>query len=340
MTADTTAAGNLPAASSILLYTMTSGLGDCLVMGDLARKANSLFPGARCAIIHRGNPHVHLWSEELPGATFFDLYRLPQFLSLVRLLKKERAAGAKVFGFQMAPGSLQGYLFLTLLKRLSAMDFVVDFNLINADIITPPEGDYILDLHLNQLSRLFRHPLTAEEKRLALPKALARAASPDGQLVGLHPWSRRKNERLSWPRAQWMELIAELLARGKTPLLFGRDDDFASLQRELEGRFGAGRILFRPSSNVGELVETIAGLSLLISVNTSVIHIAHALKVPAVVLSGPHLGLWTPKGEDVFEVRDPLASYPPSDESKADPGMPNVSRIPFAAVWSAVSQLL
>ncbi|WP_281999259.1 glycosyltransferase family 9 protein [Geotalea uraniireducens] len=331
---------NWQSSPYLLVYTMTAGLGDYFVVGDLTRKAREIVPGATCVVIHRGNPHVKLWPTCDAGTLFFDLYHPLELFSFIHLLRMARNSGAKVFGFQMAPGSLQGYLFYSLIKRIKALDFIVDFNLINADIITPPKGDYILDLHLNQLATIFRKP-PHPNPRLKLP--IATKCAPlqiNSSFVGIHPWTRRNNDRLTWSYDKWLEVVAYLLEHRYRPVLFGRDSQFPVFREKLRREFGDNKIIFRPSGSVKELVETVSELSLLISLNTSTIHASYALQVKTVVLSGPHLDLWTPKNELFREVRDPIAIYPPSDESKTDPGMPMVSRIPTSTVISAIDELL
>ena len=126
---------------SLLLYTMTSGLGDFIVMSDLMRKVERLIPETRCMIAHRGNPHVNLWSYDPPYKRFFNVYQPNQLSKLILTLKKAKKNNFTIFGLQMAPGSIQGFLFHLFLKKLKALDFIVDFNLINADIITPAKGN-------------------------------------------------------------------------------------------------------------------------------------------------------------------------------------------------------
>ena len=72
----------------LFLYTMTSGLGDFIVMGDLMKKVEAVMPQARCFMAHRGNPHIKLWPYDPPDKRFFDIYQPKQFLRLILTLKK------------------------------------------------------------------------------------------------------------------------------------------------------------------------------------------------------------------------------------------------------------
>jgi len=327
----------------LLAYTMTNGLGDYLVMGDLIRKAEACLPDTRCIIIHRGNPYVDLWPEETIGKRFFDVYSLHQLSALANLLRRVRLNGTRVFALQMAPGSMQGFLFYVLLKWLKLIDYIVDFNLINADIITPPPaGAYILHLHLDQLRQLFKCRFPDNLPRLELPLRFSceEKNGHDLLLVGIHPWTRRSSQYLMWQDDKWLDVAEHLIACGATPVLFGKDKRFNEFGRKLIDKFGREKVLLKPSSTVNELVQTINSFSLLVSLNSSVIHIAYARNIPAVVLSGPHLAIWTPKDSGIVEIRDQHALYPPSDERKADDVIPKVSEIPVDEVTSAIDSLL
>lgn len=322
---------------------MTDGLGDYLVMGDLMRKVEACLPDTRCIIIHLSNPHVRLWPGESAAERFFDIYSVHQLYALAKLLRTGRLKGAKVFAFQMAPGSIQGFIFYMLLKYLKLVDYIVDFNLINADIITPPlSGAYILHMHLDQIRQLFSCPLPDCMPKLKLPLQSTSVGTPrhDQLLVGIHPWTRRSSRYLRWQNEKWLDVIEYLLAYGATPVLLGKDKQFDQFSRRLVERFGEGKVLLQHSSTVSELVQTIDSCALLVSLNSSVIHIAYACGVKTVVLSGPHLALWTPKWQGAIEVRDRNATYPPSDERKTHDAIPMVSGIQVTDVTFAINTLL
>jgi len=327
----------------VLIYTMTDGLGDYFVIGDLIRTAAIKIPNTECIVVHRGNKHVHLWPYGNSSDRFFSIYSLTQLVSLVLLLHRKRKNGAKVFAFQMAPGSVQGFLFFALLRKFGLIDFIVDFNLINADIITPPVGGkYILHLHLDQLAQLFDCPKLDTTPRLELPLRQWHGGceTKGPPLFGIHPWTRRSSLNLKWPDSNWLEIVDYLITCGGIPVLFGKDVKFGEFGKVLIDRYGADKVCIKPSASVEDLVKTVASLSLLISLNSSVIHVAYACKVRTVVLSGPHLSIWTPIDVLFREVRDPGALFPPSDERKSHEVIAMVSRIATSDVKLAIDNLL
>ena len=327
----------------LLLYTMTSGLGDYIVMGDLMHKVETLVPGAKCLMAHRGNPHVNLWPYDNPSERFFDVYKPRQLLRLVARLKKARKEGYTVFGLQMAPGSVQGFFFHLFLKRLKALDFIVDFNLINADIITPPKGDYILDLHLNQVGGLLKVQIPGEFYKLNLPVRYdrpSRSREATGKfLIGIHPWSRRGHlPCFVWPFDKWLDVIRFLLTENRNEILiFGRDKKFNDLRDFLKRNLRSSKsVEFRFCNNVWEVIGTVQQLNLLISVNTSVVHIGYALDKRMIILCGPSLDLWTPKGRKVLVLEDEASLFKGADKWVADGRFSAVCEIRVDRVISAI----
>ncbi len=338
---------NLKEDNIILLYTMTDGLGDYLTMGDIMRKVEQLLPGVKCLMVHRRNPHIHLWPLGEKEKRFFNIYSPSEFLLLCRTLQRERKKTI-ILGLQMAPGSIQGFSLYTVLKKLGALDYIVDFNLINADIILPPEGDYILDLHLNQIKRLLNVEIPSHFYKLQLPIQQEtnwqkiKSGSPFIR-IGIHPWNRRGHlSCFVWPFEKWGKTINFLLEQKKYEIIvFGRDKRFEEFKNYLKGILGQkfNQIKFYAVQSVQELIKTISDVDLILSVNTSVVHIGYALNKKMIILSGPSLNLWTPKGEQIFIVRDEEAIFPGSDRHIPDDRFPSIERIPYERVLEALMKL-
>ena len=335
----------------LLLYTMTSGLGDFIIMGDLMRKVENLVPKARCLMAHRGNPHINLWAYDHPSKRFFDVYQPQQFLKLISTLRRRRKEGYTVFGLQMAPGSVQGFFFHLFLKKIKALDFIVDFNLINADIITPPKGSYILDLHLNQIKELFKIKISEEFYHLELPiknlkfsNTSVKSVKKDKIKIGIHPWSRRGHlPCFVWPFERWVEVIKFLLQDKRNEIIiFGKDKKFGEFKSYLQLKLGeAGKqIKFALCNSVIELINMIKQMDLIISVNTGVVHIGYALDKRMIILCGPSLDIWTPKKTDIKIIYDDQAILPGSDKYIKNGMFPSVSKIETTKVISGLQWYL
>ena len=325
----------------ILLYTMTNALGDCLVMGDLMRKIECLLPNVTCVMLHRKNPHVNLCPADKEAGRFYNVFSLAEVLKCLRRLRSARKQKTVVLGLQMAPGSLQGFALYALFKKLGALDYIVDFNLINADIITPPVGKYILELHLNQIRQLFGVDVPEALFHLELPFAVGEETGKD--LIGIHPWNRRGGKALVWPFEKWAEVLSFLVERQKPLLVFGNDAQFDAFREYSRTHLPAeifNKIIFEASRDVPHLIRQIGSCSGIVTVNTVAVHIGHALNKKMVILNGRSLDFWVPKGADIYSVYDRQAMFLSVGDGKfPDPNFPQVGRIEVADVCKAVLNL-
>lgn len=332
----------------VFVYTMTVGLGDVVVLNSLASSIEDIIPDSICQIFHRGNPHTKLWSQYCSTERYTEIYRIQELFQGISRLRRYRAEGRTVFGLQMAPGSLQGFFFFTVLKKLGALDFVVDFNLINADIITPPRGSYILDMHLNQIADITGIDIPSELHNLRLPSGLltpGRNKKRNSKTIGIHPWSRRGHlKSFVWQDEKWLELVRSMLNREDVEkvIIFGKDKHFEKFTLWLKNELSdnTDKLQLMPSSSVTELISTISSLDLLISVNTAVVHIGYAIGTPMVVLCGPSLDLWVPKGKFIKEIRDEDALFQASDKWINDSRFGSIQRIKLEKVIEACQELV
>jgi len=330
---------------ALLIYTMTSGLGDYLVLGNLMEKVESVAPGSRCMIIHRENRHAALWPGGNIESRFFNVFSTRELYRFFREVSILRKQGYTVFGLQMAPGSIQGFGLYCLLKKLHVVDYVVDFNLINADIITPPKGNYILELHLNQVRDLLGVNISPALHELKLPIALTlqEKKKHSASTIGLHPWSRRGHIRsFVWPFEKWLEVIQFMLFEYRECCLvvFGRDRGFEKFRRYIDENLSDDdkkRVSFNYSNSVCELINTINQFDALLTVNTAVVHIGYALKKRMFILNGPSLDLWVPKGENIHVIRDRKALFQASDKWEENGSFGSIDRIDASDVIRLLS---
>ena len=331
----------------LFIYTLFSSLGDFIVMGDLIHKVETIIPGAKAIAVHRNNPHIKQWKYPDPASHFYNAYSLSALLDLMKRCQEYRKQGYTVFGIQQAPGSLQGFFFLKTLKRLGVLDYVVDFNLYNADIITPSEGNYILDLHLNQLKKILKTPMNIQHQRLALPYVFNPSLKPkddSSQLcIGIHPWSSRDNPTFTWSFPKWMDVIKRITIKNERIkiIIFGKNKNFEKFKKYLEQELPSAKsIHFAPSASIQELTETVAHVDVLVSVNTSVVHIGYALNKRMVILCGPTLNFWIPKGENSEVLMDERASLPGSDKLISNNQFPRVENISTDQVVTCIEKFL
>lgn len=329
----------------IVIYTMFNHLGDFVVMGGLQRKFDLLGVEFESLVAHQGSPHVSLFKT--PSANrFFNIASLGGILTLVKKLRQAKQQGKVILGIPMAPGSIQAFLFFWLLKKLGALTYIVDFNLINADIITPPRRRYVFDRHLAQAAELFQHPEWLEDT--SMPLALTcPEVTPEKikRRVGFFPWSGRGwLPEFTWPESRWLALAQRILLESDVEIvLLGRDVDYAvfaeslraGLPEEMRARFTSD-----PATSVEDLVTSLRKVDYLITLNTSALHLAHAMKLPLVTLCGSSLEIWQPEGPHIRIVRDTQGALPASDKYYHDSLQPSLQRIQVADVYSALADLI
>ncbi len=318
-----------------ILYTMFSGLGDFIVMYNAKKMAETSL-GVRVLVAHRRNPYIYNLAPE-KRKDYFDIYSPLELLSLKKVLTLD--ISGKRFGIQQAPGSIQGYTFLRFMKKIYAVDYIVDFNLINADIRTPPRGEYILEIHRNQLKDLFKKDIPLF---LELPFKPEPVDLPDGSpLIAINPLSGRIGcNTYTWPYYKWKDLLADLIEMEKDArFLLILKGERGKIYRDLEKAF-PGRLKTFSRLSLGQLTYLLQKCDLFLSVNSGPVHMAHFLRKKMVILSGPTLDLWNPSGPHIRVVRDKEARFPPSEQCRRAPGVPSVCNICTKDVMGAITDLL
>ncbi|MCR4667606.1 MAG: glycosyltransferase family 9 protein [Desulfovibrio sp.] len=117
----------------------------------------------------------------------------------------------------------------------------------------------------------------------------------------LHMWpSGISSYRKEWPAPYWADLIARLEKKGYTVFLSGGKGDrekteaFLSSNRALHARSMAGAF------SLTDLAWVFGRTSLVVSVNTGIMHLAALCNVPTVALNGPtNPKRWGPVGKKV-----------------------------------------
>jgi ADP-heptose:LPS heptosyltransferase len=336
--------GKLNGKKVTVVYTMYHHLGDFVVIGGLLKKFDLLEVEFESLVAHQHSPHVSSFDGNSKGR-FFNIAGIGGFLGLVAKLRRQKQQGRLILGISMAPGSLQAFIFFWFLKKLGALTYIVDFNLINADVITPPRRRYIFDRHLAQAAELFKHPEWMKDTGMPLAIASPEVTkSKASRRIGFFPWSGRSRlPEFQWPDSHWLALAKLILKNPEAEIaLLGRDGGFVrfeqALRSELPGEM-RGQFVSCPATSVETLVGSLRELDCIITVNTSALHLAHALKLPLVALCGSSAEFWLPEGDHVRLVRDAEGVLPPSDQYYHDPLQPSLQRIEVSEVYSTFEEL-
>jgi len=335
--------GKLDGKKVTVVYTMYHHLGDFVVMGGLLRKFDLLEVEFESLVAHQNSPHISLFEGKAKGR-FFNIAGIGGFFGLMAKLRRQKQQGRLILGISMAPGSLQAFIFFWILKQLGTLTYIIDFNLINADVITPPRRRYIFDRHLAQAAELFKHPEWMEDT--GMPLAIATPATTRNgstRRIGFFPWSGRSwLPEFQWPESHWLALAKLILNSPDCEIvLLGKDEGFSSFEQALRAQLPEAmrtRIISHPAASVQMLLASLRGLDCLITVNTAALHLAHALKLPLVALCGSSAEFWLPEGDHVRLVRDTRGALPPSDKYYHDPLQPSLQRIGVSEVYSAFEE--
>ena len=327
-----------------LVYTMFHHLGDFVVIGGLLKKFDLLEVEFESLAAHQNSPHVSYFDGKTSDR-FFNVADFGRLADLITKLRRQKQEGRLILGLPVAPGSLQAFFFFWLLKKLGALTYIVDFNLINADILTPPRRRYIFDRHLAQAAELFKRPDWLKDATMPLVMACpAKKGSGTSWRIGFFPWSGRGwLPEFQWPESRWLELAKLILKRpGFEIVLLGKHPDFARFEQALRSQLPEEmrpKFVASPAESVRDLVASLRELNGLITLNTSALHLAHAMQLPVVALCGSSAEFWLPEGEHVRLVRDTKAVLPPSDKAYHDPLQPSLQRIEVGEVYAAFEEL-
>ena len=142
--------------------------------------------------------------------------------------------------------------------------------------------------------------------RLLAPKSLPTERLPASPFLVFHPWAGGfRGELREWPERRWVELAGRLAHLGRI-LITGsaaEADRSAGLARRMAdaGADHAESVAGRYS--LSELADVLSTASLVVSVNTGVMHLAALLGAPTLSLNGPtNERRWGPVGERVVSV--------------------------------------
>jgi heptosyltransferase-3 len=128
-----------------------------------------------------------------------------------------------------------------------------------------------------------------DRPRISVPTAIRERMAREKlrSFVVFHPWaSGFRSELREWPADRWVELGGHLAAMGFTIVVTGGDAD-ASRAAALVQSIGRGSVSYAGRLRLAETAALLEAASLLVSVNTGVMHLGAAVDVPMIALHGP-----------------------------------------------------
>jgi heptosyltransferase III len=124
-----------------------------------------------------------------------------------------------------------------------------------------------------------------------------------GRYVVCHPWPGGAQAWLKeWPILNWVRLAKRLVADGYSVIFTGGRED-CQKSSELVAIIGQGAYDYAGKLSLTETAALLQSASLLVSVNTGIMHIGAALDVPLVALHGPTSPLrWGPLSQKAIVI--------------------------------------
>jgi len=109
---------------------------------------------------------------------------------------------------------------------------------------------------------------------------------PSDGVIGLCPFGASSQRRLSLERIT--QIVCWLIEHTSAHvLLFVQPNQINRLRWQLESRGCGHRILFRPTHDIGELIELVRACSAMVSVDTALVHLAVGLNKPLLAIYNP-----------------------------------------------------
>lgn len=133
---------------------------------------------------------------------------------------------------------------------------------------------------------------------------------PNADFAVFHAFSRGyRAEAKEWPVGHWVELANTIRRRGLSVLLTGSADDRARAETLRDAIVSSGEgdgrdvVVAAGRATLSESAYALERASLVVSVNTGLMHMACALGTPTVSIDGPVVtARWGPLGENVMAV--------------------------------------
>jgi ADP-heptose:LPS heptosyltransferase len=155
------------------------------------------------------------------------------------------------------------------------------------------------------------HPLGAHAGNIPFLRAPEKAPAVAREYLAFHLWpGGRRRQLKEWPTNGWLRLVEEFASPEMgvvltgSPLDRGRNDDFIASVVPRARPF----VLNAAGSSLQRTAAILAGASLVVSVDTGLMHIAAALGVPLVALHGPSSSKrWGPISQTAIVVESPIA---------------------------------
>ena len=313
----------------------TNAIGDTVLVSGIVQDLRNALPRARLVLLV--GPNNRDVARLIPGAD--DVVELPIHRPdrASRLLREQRLDALLDLGSWPRINAV--------LARLSGARYTAGFRTAGQHRHHVYDGviDHSPTLHeIDNYRRLvgLLGVATGARPRLATNGAGSHDEAP---YAILHAWpGGTRRDLKQWPTPRWVELAGLLVRRGLRVELTGGPGDVEPA-RALARACGDGATSLAGELSIAELANRLSRASLVVSVDTGVMHMASALDVPLVALHGPtapsRWGPLSPRGVAVASP-EPGSGYLNLGFDYPDDPPASMEAISVEAVVEAVVQVL
>lgn len=289
----------IPASINRIGVLKTNALGDTTLLSAITLDLKKAFPDTQ--IIFFSGPKNAPLKGLLPAVDKWVTLPLSNPIKAILKLRKERLDILFDFGAWPKINAL--------LSALSSAKLQLGFKTENQN------RHFAYDLytnHSNEIHELenYKNLLHLIDIKTSMQPSLVTKSQVPKQIsnqpyVVFHLWAGGyKSEYREWPQKYWLEIASFIQSKNLKLVLVGSADNFSpndsfrnQLPANLESFNFAGQL------SMDETLAVLKNASCVISVNTGIMHMAAALAVPTIGLSGPtNPNRWGPIGKKTFSL--------------------------------------
>jgi len=331
-----------------LLFVRLRFIGDVIISTSVIKDLRSKYPELHLAYLAEkmplkmleNNPDINELLEAEKGNVFTFIkmilkIRRKRYDAVLDVFGNPRSALLTLFsGAKYRIGwNIRGrsFCYNTLITRKDVVDPAVKIDCIGA------YEEAVEVLGVEKHKRLTKLHLSESELKAGETFKIKYSLTEPSRIIGIQPGCRR-GDSLTWPKEKYAELADRLIAAGYKVLLFGGPADKETNASVL--KMMRSKPILAETSGIREDLALINICACFVTNNHGPVHMAVALKVPAVGLYRPdEIFTWFPYKDPIFKVLAEPENYAGSNTTTVNTAKLETN-IAVEKVFNSVLQLL
>jgi heptosyltransferase-2 len=288
-----------------ILVLALSGIGDALMFTPALSLIRKELPGARidALVMFKGEKEMYDRNPDLNDVFHFDFLKEGPFRSLRYILSLRHKYDTTI---NVYPSNRKEYNIISYLigaeQRAAVKYLRKDLqNLGDLNNIRITENDFthnvqenirlagkLLDKDFKEESPLI-FPLKTEDESFAVNFLSENNINDSDILIGFHPGSAtlKNQEKRRWEPWKFAELGKRLIEKDHSKILIFGGSEETNLKKEIKNKISSENSFVIETSNLGESASLMSRCRVFVSNDSSLMHIASALKLKVVAILGP-----------------------------------------------------